>query len=409
MSSGGDEPVADSGPLGTGHSVFANAVLKFLSEMEDEQFTAGDLFPRIKRGVAGRSPQIPQYNFIRNSGDEYGDFVFSRSGKGVVVAHDTGGVAGGANVADETFVSANSNNTTKPETHAGSLALDAQRPVALGPGVNKGNVDNGSGPHYYYFWAGPGHVDIKMAFKEMGVLGAPFRQGLTFDLYDEGGKVVSHSTIVSLANLERIKTGGDFGSRHRMTLAVVPQKGLVRLGGYYEIEVTGAAAFDGAASATTAVKPEDTALYHSAGSLYQPGTELYKPGQALVVSETEKEVRVVMAADVLFDFDKAMIRPDAASALKQAAAVIREKHRAIVRIEGYTDSRGGTVHNMQLSRQRAVAVENWLVQNEGFDVAIFRTQGFGAARPVAPNVKPDGSDNPEGRQRNRRVELLIAK
>jgi uncharacterized caspase-like protein len=77
MSSGGDEPVADSGAAG--HSVFASAILKSLSEMEDEQFTAADLFQRfIKRGVAGRSDQVPQYSFIRNSGDEFGDFVFSK-------------------------------------------------------------------------------------------------------------------------------------------------------------------------------------------------------------------------------------------------------------------------------------------------------------------------------------------
>ncbi len=77
MSSGGDEPVAD---IGTGgHSVFANAILKSLGEMEDKQFTAADLFQRfIKRGVAGRSDQVPQYSFIRNSGDEFGDFVFSK-------------------------------------------------------------------------------------------------------------------------------------------------------------------------------------------------------------------------------------------------------------------------------------------------------------------------------------------
>jgi len=83
MSSGGDEPVVDGGD--EGHSVFANAVLKYLKNMEDEQFTAGDLFPRIRRGVSGRTEQVPQYSYIRNSGDEFGDFVFSRGGKGVVV------------------------------------------------------------------------------------------------------------------------------------------------------------------------------------------------------------------------------------------------------------------------------------------------------------------------------------
>jgi tetratricopeptide (TPR) repeat protein len=78
MSSGGDEPVADSGA--PGHSVFAWAILESLRQMEDDNFTAADLFQRfIQPGVGGRSDQLPQYSLIRNSGHEYGDFVFSRS------------------------------------------------------------------------------------------------------------------------------------------------------------------------------------------------------------------------------------------------------------------------------------------------------------------------------------------
>ncbi len=78
MSSGGVEPVADGGG-GAGHSIFANALLESLSMMEDNEFTAADLFQKfVKRGVAGRSKQVPQYSFIRDSGDEFGDFIFYR-------------------------------------------------------------------------------------------------------------------------------------------------------------------------------------------------------------------------------------------------------------------------------------------------------------------------------------------
>jgi hypothetical protein len=77
MSSGGDEPVADGGAAG--HSVFAGAVLDSLRQIEDNQFTAADLFQRfIQAGVAGRSGQVPQYSLIRNSDGGFGDFVFSR-------------------------------------------------------------------------------------------------------------------------------------------------------------------------------------------------------------------------------------------------------------------------------------------------------------------------------------------
>jgi hypothetical protein len=77
MASGGDEPVADSGA--PGHSIFASAILDSLQHMEQDKFTAGDLFYRfVQPGVAGRSEQLPQYSVIRNSGHAFGDFVFTR-------------------------------------------------------------------------------------------------------------------------------------------------------------------------------------------------------------------------------------------------------------------------------------------------------------------------------------------
>jgi hypothetical protein len=63
-----------------------------------------------------------------------------------------------------------------PASYAQSL--DPHKPASLGPGVNKGNVDGGTGSHYYYFLAGPGHVNAKMAFKEMGIFGNPRQEVL---------------------------------------------------------------------------------------------------------------------------------------------------------------------------------------------------------------------------------------
>lgn len=83
MSSGSDEPVDDGGP--NNHSVFANALLLSLGEMEEQQFTAEALFQKVQVRVAGRSAQLPQYSLIRNSGHDFGDFVFSRGGKGAVI------------------------------------------------------------------------------------------------------------------------------------------------------------------------------------------------------------------------------------------------------------------------------------------------------------------------------------
>jgi outer membrane protein OmpA-like peptidoglycan-associated protein len=131
--------------------------------------------------------------------------------------------------------------------------------------------------------------------------------------------------------------------------------------------------------------------------------------QELNVKETTTEVRVELAADVLFDFDKADILPKARQTLAQAAQVVREKAKGTVRIEGYTDAKGSDAYNQKLSDQRSAAVKTWFVTKENLGAVKFETQGFGARKPVAPNTKPDGSDDPEGRQKNRRVEIIIRK
>lgn len=131
--------------------------------------------------------------------------------------------------------------------------------------------------------------------------------------------------------------------------------------------------------------------------------------EALAIKETPTEVRIELAADVLFDFDKAAIKPQAGTALKNVAAVLKEKARGPVRIEGHTDAKGSDAYNQSLSVRRADAVRQWLVEKEGLKGRNITTQGFAAKNPVAPNAKPDGSDDPEGRQKNRRVEIIAGK
>ena len=77
LASGGNEPVSDIG--GKGHSVFAKALLRGLAGIDHKEFTAEELYYQyIKEMVAGSSEQTPEYNIIRNSGHEGGDFVFKR-------------------------------------------------------------------------------------------------------------------------------------------------------------------------------------------------------------------------------------------------------------------------------------------------------------------------------------------
>jgi len=132
--------------------------------------------------------------------------------------------------------------------------------------------------------------------------------------------------------------------------------------------------------------------------------------QPLQVKETATETRIALAADVLFDFDKAVLLPKAQDTLRNVALFIKQKGQGRpVRIEGYTDSKGSDAYNQKLSERRARSVSEWLARSEGLGAVRMTTQGFGARNPVAPNKKPDGSDDPEGRQKNRRVEIVLAK
>lgn len=129
----------------------------------------------------------------------------------------------------------------------------------------------------------------------------------------------------------------------------------------------------------------------------------------LAVKETDTDIRVDLAADVLFDFDKADLLPKAEETLKKAADLVKERNKGgVVRIEGHTDAKGSDAYNQKLSLRRADSVKRWFVDH-GLKDLRFSTKGFGATQPIAPNTKPDGSDDPDGRQKNRRVEIVIKK
>lgn len=120
-------------------------------------------------------------------------------------------------------------------------------------------------------------------------------------------------------------------------------------------------------------------------------------------------LRLGLAGDVLFGFDSAAIRPDATAMLAKVAHVLRQRAGAgEIQVLGHTDSIGGAEYNRKLSEARALAVMRWLHAEEGVPVQLMVGRGMGAAQPVAHNTRPDGSDDPEGRARNRRVEIFFA-
>jgi outer membrane protein OmpA-like peptidoglycan-associated protein len=129
----------------------------------------------------------------------------------------------------------------------------------------------------------------------------------------------------------------------------------------------------------------------------------------LAAKVTDAEIRIDLSADVLFDFDKAEIKKEAEPSLQKLATVIRANPGATIAIDGHTDGRGADDYNLKLSQARAASVKQWLVANAQVDGATIATRGLGKTRPVAPNAKPDGSDDPQGRAKNRRVEIVVRK
>lgn len=121
-------------------------------------------------------------------------------------------------------------------------------------------------------------------------------------------------------------------------------------------------------------------------------------------AEDDGEDTVVQLADrFLFDFGSAELRPTGASSLDTLVALLSESETAI-EVTGHTDSMGTDQINQPLSEERAAAVAGYLAE-QGIDADRITTEGRGSSEPVAENTHPDGRDNPEGRQQNRRVEV----
>ena len=116
---------------------------------------------------------------------------------------------------------------------------------------------------------------------------------------------------------------------------------------------------------------------------------------------------LTLPADVLFDFDRAELKPAADFSLQKAVQLIAGQRVGSVIIEGHTDSKGTDQYNLGLSNARANAVKNWFIRHQVPKASSFGIAGMGKSQPIAPNSKPDGSDNPEGRRQNRRVCLIL--
>lgn len=116
-------------------------------------------------------------------------------------------------------------------------------------------------------------------------------------------------------------------------------------------------------------------------------------------------ILIDLPSDVLFDFDRAEIRADARPVLLKMSEILKALQAAPVEIIGHTDSMGTDEYNQRLSERRAASVMRWLAANGV--TSSMTILGKGETAPAAANTKPDGTDDPAGRQKNRRVEFIV--
>ncbi|MES2761168.1 MAG: OmpA family protein [Bacteroidota bacterium] len=114
----------------------------------------------------------------------------------------------------------------------------------------------------------------------------------------------------------------------------------------------------------------------------------------------------IVLNNIFFDFDKATLRKTSNVELRNIIRFLNRYPKVVIEISGHTDSKGTPEYNAKLSQDRATAVTDYLIA-KGISKARLVSKGYGETKPAAPNTKADGSDNEEGRQLNRRVELKI--
>ena len=171
------------------------------------------------------------------------------------------------------------------------------------------------------------------------------------------------------------------------------------------------------AAAPSASKPAPFSDSELAAQLRRQGVGTAAAGQTPVASppgvrlpEIEETPRgvVITLPHTLFAFDSYELDPGALRVVERMAYVLNHPRATgrVVVLEGHADAIGTEAYNLALSRRRAETVARELI-GQGLQRERITVEAYGESRPVAPNRNPDGTDNPAGRAKNRRVEAVI--
>lgn len=135
-----------------------------------------------------------------------------------------------------------------------------------------------------------------------------------------------------------------------------------------------------------------------------------EPPPPVVVPEVVKEVPPVETPKVLenvyYDFNVADLKPESYPTLDALVDMLNKNPQIKIELSAHTDSKGANKFNQRLSEARAKSCVDYLL-SKGIDPGRLQYKGYGATRPIAPNQQADGTDDPEGRQKNRRTEFKV--
>lgn len=131
-----------------------------------------------------------------------------------------------------------------------------------------------------------------------------------------------------------------------------------------------------------------------------PNVKGKKEHNGCVLSKAEKEIIRKASANIYFESGSAKIKEESFESLQTLAGLLNKHPEIKTTVEGHTDSSGDSAFNLQLSKDRAAAVRDYLVKH-GESLDNIASEGYGSSKPVASN------DTKEGRAKNRRVEIVV--
>ncbi|MBC7946545.1 MAG: OmpA family protein [Chitinophagaceae bacterium] len=124
--------------------------------------------------------------------------------------------------------------------------------------------------------------------------------------------------------------------------------------------------------------------------------------------EAPKVNETFVVENVYYDFNKAVLKPESFPALDEIVRMLTTYPEMVIELSAHTDQIGSNSYNQKLSEARARSVVAYLI-SKGIDENRLAAKGYGETMPIEPNKNPDGTDNPTGREKNRRTEFKVLK